>query len=308
MANQFSSAGTITQDMVDLLDKSIDEIWNRRDEHAGVLARFFDVENKSEGLSHIITNVGSELSLPQISQDTEALPYLVPADGFKQTFNLINYRSGIRVTDTVMRADRFDKILFMASGQIKSGMRKDEYMRAAIFNDAFSGTAGADSLPLCDNSHPQENPEQGTWDNLSTGALTTANLHALRLLARKMTNSQGDPDPAMPQTLLIPPDLEREARELVTSTLDAETNLNTRTVLIGDLELVVSPFLTDTDAYFLLADRQGQNKGLHEVRLMDWEIGNNSPANVDIKIDKRIKSIKAYGFTTSKNVYGSAGV
>ena len=309
MANYFSAPGIINRDAApELLDKSIDAIWMQRNVAAGVvLDRFFDKVNKSEGLSHVISSVTSQLPLPIENEDTEALPYMAPAPGYKKTITLVNYRSGIRVTDTMLKADRFSQVMGMVKGQILSAARKDEYMRSAILNTAFSGTSGADSLSLCNDSHPHENIEAGTWDNSGTGAFSGPNLHALRLLMRKLTDPQGDPDWATPTALVIPEDLEQEALELTQASLKPATALNDPNVLIHGLPVVVSPYLSSAVQYYLFGDRTGDEKGLLEVCLEDWGIKDNSPANADIVVDKRIKAIKAFAFTVSKNVFGSTG-
>uniref|UniRef100_A0A6M3IG07 Putative capsid protein n=1 Tax=viral metagenome TaxID=1070528 RepID=A0A6M3IG07_9ZZZZ len=295
----------------DLLNKAIDVVWMRRDEVAGnVLGQFFDTQSKSEGLTHVISSVSSVLPLPIENEDTEALPYHASAPGFDKTFTVVNYRSGIRVTRTMIEADRFSKINQMISGQIKSAMRKDEYMRAAILNNAFTGDDGADAKDLCDDAHPQERTDMTsntTWDNKSTGALTLANLHALRLLTRKMTNEAGDPDPVMSNTLLVPEDLEQKANELVGATAKPEGALNDPNVLIRGLKIVVSPYLSSATQYYIFGDRQGENKGLHEIVLSDWSIMDNTPSNADIVIDKRIRGVKTFGFTVSRNIFGSTG-
>lgn len=310
MPNQVSNLGMIdTNAAVKLLNSAIDVVFMRRDEVAGnVLAPFFDTVSIPNGLTYVTSTVGSSLTLPLENEDTEALPYLAPVSGFDKTFALVTYRSGIRVTSTILKADRFSKVMQMTTGLLKSGLRKDEYMRASILNSAFTGTAGADSKPLCEDDHPQENPSAGTWDNEGTGALTGPNLHALRLLARKMTNDQGYPDPVLPRTLLVPPDLEQKALELTGEGMGKpETALNESNVLLPKFTVTVSPYLSSTTAYFLFGDRAGYERGLMEIVLEDWNIKDNSPANADIVLDKRVKATKAFGFTTSRNVYGSVG-
>ncbi len=309
MANYFSATGTIDRTAApDLLNKAIDVIWTQRNELAGVvLGKYYDTESKDSGLTHIISSVTSQLPLPQENEDTEALPYFTPAPGFDKTFTLINYRSGIRVTDTMVKADRFSKIMSMITGQIKSAARLDEYLRAGFLNDAFTGDTGSDGKDLCDDDHPNENNETGTWDNKGTGALSGPNLHALRLLARNMTDPQGDPDWAMPTDLLVPNELEQTALELTKSDGKPATALNDPNVLINGLGVTVSPYLSSAVQHYLFCDRSGEEKGLIEVALSDWSLKDNSPANADIVIDRRIKAIKTFGFTVSKNIMGSTG-
>jgi hypothetical protein len=309
MANYFSANGTIDRTAApDLLNKAIDVVWMQRNVTNGImLGKYFDTESKDSGLTHIISSVTSQLPLPQENEDTEALPYFTPAPGFDKTFTLINYRSGIRVTDTMVKADRFSKIMGMISGQINSAARLDEYIRAGILNNAFTGDDGADSKDLCDDDHPNENNETGTWDNKGTGALSGPNLHALRLLARNMTDPQGDPDWAMPTDLLVPNELEQTALELTKSDGKPATALNDPNVLINGLGVTVSPYLSSAVQHYLFCDRTGEEKGLIEVVLSDWNLKDNKPANADIVIDRRIKAIKTFGFTVSKNIMGSTG-
>ena len=308
MANYVSSAGVIDRSIFpSLLDRDIDVMWMQRNTLAGVvLAQFFDTETKDSGLTHVITSVTSQLPLPQESEDTDALPYFQPEPGYPKTITLLNYRSGIRITDTALRAERYSKLVAMTKGQITSAAQLDEYMRASIFNNAFTGDAGADSKDLCDDDHPHENVAAGTWDNKGTGAMSGPNLQALRLLARKMTGPQGDPAWVTPKTLLVPEDLEQKARELTQSAQTAENALNTATVLIPGLNIVVSPYLSSAVQYFLIGDLAGYEKGLCEVVLEDWNIKDRA-ADPDVPINKRIKAIKAFAFTRSKNVYGSTG-
>lgn len=309
MANQFSARGVIdTASYPDLLNKGIDVIWERRNEFAGNLGQFFETETMDSGLSYVVSTVGSALGLPPENQDTEALPYVTPAPGFDKTFTLTTYRQGIRVTKTMLKADRFNKIMSMITGLVKSGQQLDEYQRAAIISGAFATTTGADGSYLIADSHPQENPEVTAWDNLGTGALTRANLQALRLLARKHINEQGDPDPLTPKTLLIPEDLEETAAILIGSPQEPEGALNNVNVLINKgIDYVVSPYLTSSTAYFLFCDLMGPQRGLHQFVLEPWEIADNSPANADVVVDKRIKATQTFGATSGKNILGSTG-
>lgn len=307
MANYFSATGIVdTNSNPQLLDKSFDIIWSRRDEHRGVLGQFFD-KKACDSLSFKITSTGSAAPLPSSNEDTQPLPYYVTAPGYAKTFTMVSYRQGVRVTETALKADRFGQIPSTLTGNVKAAMRLDEYLYAAVLDGAFAGTDGADSLSLCNDSHPHENVDRGTWDNLGTGALTGANLFALMLLGENMTNEQGDPDPVMAKTLVIRPELQQKAMELIKSPLRAEDALNATTQVIDTLNIVVSPFLSSTTAYYLIGDRTGYDRGLHEFEFIPWNVKDNTPANADIVMDKRIKGVKAVGFTTSKNVFGSAG-
>lgn len=307
MANRFFRSGTIDRKTYsDQLSKTFDVMWLRAQGMVMRLERYFSQETLANGDEFRIGSVGSGLSLPVENEDTAELPQTQPATGFSKTLTMVPYRTSVKVTDNMRIMERYSKVEGMVSGLPNSGNQKREYLRAGIINGAFTGTAGADSLALCYDSHPHENNEMGTWDNLGTGALTVGNLHALRLLGQKMTDEWGRPMQVTLQDLLIPPDLERKAQELKIAEKDPETALNTPNVLIR-MGYVVSPHLSSTTAYFGFGDLQGEAKGIHEVTLQAPNVKDTTKPNVDIIIFKRLKMVLAVGYSQSKNIFGSVG-
>lgn len=303
-------AGTMTRETwPDLINKAIDVIWEQANEAPDLkLGAFFDKVNMTAGRTHVVSSVTSHLPLPSESEDLDPLRYLVAAPGRDKTFTVVNYRSAVRATDTAFRMDRFDKILYAVSGLLQSAYRFDEYQYAAILNNAFTGTDGDDDLSLCHDSHPLENRDRGTYDNKGTGALSGPNLHVLRLLLRKMPDPQGDPMPNNgPYTLVIADEDEQTAIELIKTDKKPDTALNNTNALLPEITYMTSPYLSSSVQYYLFGNAVGEARGLHEVSLMDWDLSDNSPANVDIKIDRRIKGIKTFGFTHTKNMAGSTG-
>ena len=305
---QFTGNATVDKNTnIDLLSAEIDVVFMRTNEAPLSLAQFYNTETRSEGTEWVVSSVGSALPLPQINEDTDNLPYFTSPPGFKTTISKLNFRSGIRVTDTMLTLDRQNKTREITMGQAKSAVRLDEYMRAVAFNNGFATTTLADGVYMFSASHPHENAEAGTWDNLATGALTGANLQAARLKMEKIDDEQGDPMDITPMGVLISVDMEQKALELIKSTKVAEDGLNAETQLINSFSIVKTKYLTSTTAFFVFGNMTGYAKGLMEIVAQDWNIKNNSPSNVDIVIDKRIKAIKAFGAMPTKNFVGSTG-
>ena len=304
-----AAAGTMTRETwPQLINKAVDVIWSMSNEAKGlVLAPFFDVENKTEGRTHVMDYVTSQLPMPREAEDLDPKPYVVAAPGRDKTFTVAVYQLAVRATDTAFRMDRFDKILYSVSGLLEAATRFDEYHRATILDDGHSGTDGDDSLSLFHNSHPNENRSTGTYDNKGTGALSGPNLHVMRLLLETMTGPQGDPLPITAGTVVIPPQLEEKIIELIKTPTKPDTALNNVNPLLPQLGYVKSPYLSSEVQYVVAGDMRGPDKGLHEVSLMPWDLSDNSPANVDIRIDRRLKAIKTFGFTHSRNMVGSTG-
>lgn len=290
-----------------LLDRDHDAIWMQYDKGPkGKTAQWFETID-SPGDSYKLTSVGQALPLMTRNEDTEGIPIVSPAAGYPKEFTLYPYRMKVVITENLMAAQRWPRVRAMAGGLIPAGEWTQEYMRVNIFNNALTGTAGADSLPLCDDSHPHENPEMGTWDNEGTGPLTVGNWHAMRLLGQLMTDEMGRSTPVDIRTIYTHPNNEQKAREIMDAKFNPENALNQPNVLpFKNIE--VDANLTSTTAYFGIGGLKGEARGLLDIVLIALNTKDCRPSeNPDIVWAKRAKFFKATGFTRSKNVYGSAG-
>ena len=77
----------------------------------------------------------------------------------------------------------------------------------------------------------------------------------------KLRDDSGNALGIKPDTLVVPPDLQWTAMELLESTYDPNGERMASNVLKGKLQLIVSPYLEDTNNWFLL-DTSGAVKPL----------------------------------------------
>ena len=97
--------------------------------------------------------------------------------------------------------------------------------------------------------------ESGTQSNRGSTALGVGAIQAAITAMRKFKGDKGKPAHVRPNLLVVPPDLEWTAKEILNSTFFPEEGTTTNklavNVLKGSLDLLVNEYLTDTDNWYL---------------------------------------------------------
>jgi hypothetical protein len=136
-----------------------------------------------------------------------------------------------------------------------------ERSAAALFNNAFTDTGndaegfsvtGPDGVGLISTAHKRSPSDSTTQSNEFTLSLTGDNLDTVRLAMNAWTDDRGHLAPSEPDTLLIPPALENTARIIMNSDLDPTSANNAVNPNKGRYNIVVWPWLTDTNRWFLI--------------------------------------------------------
>jgi phage major head subunit gpT-like protein len=127
-----------------------------------------------------------------------------------------------------------------------------------LVHDAYNGTTktAGDGLAIFSNSHTKLGG--GTWSNLLTPAADLA-ASSLRQAIQNFENTTDDRSKQqvmIPRILMVAPAGEWTARELLNSAYDPESGNNAINPLQSrNLQLLVNPYLTDDDAWFLIAEK-----------------------------------------------------
>jgi len=194
-------------------------------------------------------------------------------DGIIKTYEttLTTYKYG---EDMPISYELLEDDLSGAVGKAKYGSRalarKAEKLGASVFNNGFntSYTSYGDGLPLFSTAHTRADGGSNQSNASSTGiTLTEANLETGILAMRDSLDDRGQLVSIVPNTLLVPPALEKEALIITkssnrsgTANNDANVN-NMREYTGGMLNVVVWDYLgsaaggSDT-AWFLLDSAQ----------------------------------------------------
>ncbi len=101
--------------------------------------------------------------------------------------------------------------------------------------------------------------DSGTQSNLGSSELSSSALRTAITAMRKFKDDQGKYLNINPNLLIVPPDLQWEAEELLKSTYYPEEGSTTAklaaNVLKGKLDLLVTPYLSDSNDWFLFDTR-----------------------------------------------------
>jgi len=164
------------------------------------------------------------------------------------------WEASIAVERRALEDEQYDLIRMRVQDLALEAVRHREQL---VINALLTNGIGYDGQPLFSNQH--EEGESGTQSNLFSGALATETLQDAIAQMMAIKDDRGRPMGIMPDTLLVGPALQWLAMELLESPIVVQagtTNYFTpyRNVLQGKLRLIVSPYITGSDAqkWFLL--------------------------------------------------------
>lgn len=244
----------------ELLEPDMKKIFfNRLTMQPPVFPQVFNVESSTKAFEDFLRMAG--LGTFALKPEGTPVSYDDPIQGERVRTVHSTYALGFRVTMEMMDDDQHGIIRRMPADLGDSASDHRENLAWGLFNDAFAGTTyqGMDGRALCSALHA--NLKTGTvQDNTVTPgvALGLSGLQSALINMRTTTNESDRFIQLRPQTLLIHPDNEFQAAQLLESERipgSADNDINSvRSSRIG-VTPVVTPYLTDTDAWFLLATK-----------------------------------------------------
>lgn len=228
------------------------------------------------------------------------------AQGYKTTYTHNTFAKAIRVTEEMWEDDLYDVMNEMSTALARGAVQRMETDGASVLNNAFSTTTGlgADGVSLINSAHVLS--VGGTQSNAlaASADLDVSSLQEAIQVIETCLDERSLNVALRPKLLVVPPALQWTAYELLKSefkpyTADNESNALTK----KGLSFTVNHYLTDTDAWFLLA---GEHKlkwwnrvPMQFFRGSDFDTG-------DAKFKARIRY--SNGFSDWRGVAGSPGV
>ena len=263
-----------------------------------------------------ITQTAQTTGIPAVGTVEEGNDY--PLDkmyqGYNKTYTAQKYGVIVPITEELLEDNEHEEA-FDRAVALGRAMRESQRISAAsIFNNAFSDS-GPDGVSLCNTAHPLAYPGAGTTSNaLATPAdMSLASIEDLVTVMRKTKDQAGKKVLVRPRYVIVPPELEFLATELLdsqskpqASTASNLTEVNAVNAVKSryGLEVMVMDYLTDADAFFLASDKSG-----HKVKWY-WRKQPETSSDMEFKSDVALMKIKArwaLGYSDFRGIAGTPG-
>ena len=241
---------------------------------------FMNVILSDRAYEEINSLVGTEAA--SIKSEGSGLASTDLMNGFRQRLTSIGYGLVLHMTKEFMDDDQYAPKLAMRVGKCFADSMKhtEEVLAHSVLNDGFSTVSGAaanmyqnpDAVALFSASHVLKGG--GTFSNtLATASdLSQLAIETLVIQMRNFVNDRGQRINVEPRKMLVSPSDEFNAKRILTSVLESGSPNNDVNPLNGMLQLVVDPYLTDTDAWFITTSINTVDQGLVFMRRSEPQI------------------------------------
>lgn len=237
-----------------------------------------------------------------------------PVQSLRKRIVFSVYALGFRTSMEMMDDDQHSVIEKMADDLGESARDHKENVAWGLFNDAFAGTiyrgipeGDAVSRALCSTAHVGLKDGATRSNRLSPDvAFSVSGLQAAITNFRLTKGPSGRQIRIVPKTVLAHPNDEFTIAQVLDSTQEpftADNQINAVSAARMGLSAVTSPYLTDTDNWFLLADKS--NHSIKWYDRMEFKFDRNKDAQTkDALWDGMYRG--AATFETWYGVVGSA--
>lgn len=218
------------------------------------LAQFFNVAQSNDATEDHHGDSG----VSDVQEYKGKIEYGTSEPLWGKTYTHTEYALGLSIERKLIDDDKWAIINRKTRSFGMSFARNIARARASVFNNAFDGAvAGPDGVALCANDHDYSPTNGAHQSNYQTLALSHANVVTVREAMMELKDPLGNEFPVVPDTLLVPVGLSEEAFVITQSEAKSGTANNDANSQRG-LRVVVSPYLTDSNAWFLIDSRMAQ--------------------------------------------------
>lgn len=262
----------------------------------------FMVEKSSKNYEEDSALTG--FGLAPLKAEGAAVAYDSESQGFTKRYTPNVYGLGYVVTREELEDGKYEEVSRRRIKRLAFSMRQTkEIVAANVLNRAeTSGYNGGDGVVLLSTAHTSTN---GSWANKATtdADLSEAALEDMAILISQATNDRGLSIALRAKKLVIPTNLQFEAKRILKSDGQSGTANNDLNALKGMFDYTVNHYLTDTDSWFMLTDCPN-GMTMFDRRSLEFTQDNDfDTENARAKATMRF----SVGWTDPRGVYGSMG-
>lgn len=290
-----------SENFAELLDPGLRKVF--RDEYDlpdSLLDQLYGVETSKKAVEYDYGVGGTG----DLSEFTGTIEYDDTDPQYKITYTHKEWVKGLKIERKLIDDEQYNIINNRPKLLALSAKRTREKHGASLFNNAFNATifSGGDGLSLCNAAHTWKGTDT-TQSNIGTSALSATSLAATRLAMRDFLDETDNILNARGDTLLVPPELEQTAWELIMSDKKIDSADNNSNFFKGRYKVLVWDYLSDTNNWFLIDNRYAKI-------FLKWFNRIPTEFNKDKDFDSYVGKWSvytrySYGFSNWSWVYGS---
>ncbi len=247
-----------------------------------------------DGSSSVYGGVGSE-NMPSINYQT------VPK-GSEITYTHEEFADGFAIERKFIDDEQYGVIEKMTKDLARAGRSKVEMDSAEFMEAHLKGElTGYDGVPLF-GDHTALNGTY-TYNNKITDTLSPEGLKKAISMMRRVKDEAGKTILFTPDTLIVSPELEFTAKEILNSTQLAGGDLNNVNSLRNSVKPFVWDYLTDSTSWFLVDSKRSE-------LIFYWRVKPEfeKEKDFDTKVHKWSGYMRySYGYSSVRGIIGSTG-
>lgn len=297
-----------TGNFAELLWPGIAKLWGiSYKDWPSLYTQFFELEKSDKAFEKEQQITGFPIA--GIKDEGDETPFSRMFQGYQKEYRHLTYGIGAIVTREMAEDDQYGAIKKIPKLLARSMREVEEVVCHSILNNGFTapasgGTPTVDGLSLFNTAHTLVNG--GTESNtlavaadLGQTSFELANQDVL-----DFQDDQGLLHMARTKTLIVGTGYNYLSKKLLETERVVGSMNNDKNIIAGEgIKLVVSPYITDTDAWFLSTDVEN---GLKFYTRREAEIDRDNDFETD---NLKIKTTKRFsaGVTDFRGIYGVPG-
>lgn len=247
MSGTFVTQANIAEELEPGIRELVGDGFRMQPDFTSQLVRVSDSDKAAEHILEV-----NSLGLPSRKDEGQPMATDKVVEGPKKNISHNTYALAAGMSWEALRDEKYGRLKRMAQELGRSMAEFLNIQGHAIYNDGFSAETAIDGAAVFSASHI--NRKLGsTWSNLASTDLTYTALQDMFTSFMNMTDGTGKKIIMMPEKLIIPTESWIQAKQLFGSDKEPFVTDNTINVLTGDkkLSILVSPYLNDTDSWFV---------------------------------------------------------